>query len=220
MDRLSGNEHTTFVLTHTHTHSPESRLLSRTLPSPQPCCQAVSPDAPVLQLLFLLTSLPWQYQAGVPSAADHSQAEAGSFAGARQRLSSAGRGTRLRPVPLSGPCTAAAGRAECCWQAEGWLAPRCDLLVTVQLQDGALQGLDAGLQSQEPRQGWGPALFTGGGTVAAAQQIQLTSGTCIPHWINQMQPAGAWAGSPMPGVAGTVGAASALLESFWECEQG
>lgn len=73
------------------------------------------------------------------------------------------------PVLLSGPCMAAAGRAESCWQAEGSLAPWWDLLVTVQQEDRALQGMDTGLHSQEPQQGWGPAPFTQGGTVAAAQ---------------------------------------------------
>lgn len=150
------------------THTPRSPGSSPPRSPPRsPAVELVSPDTPVL--LFLLTSLPWQYQARAPPAPDPSEAEPGSSAGARQRLSCEGRGTRLSAVPLSGPCTAAAGRAERCWQAEGSLAPRCDLLVTVQLQDRALQGMGVGLHSQEPRQGWGPALFTRGGTVAAAQ---------------------------------------------------
>lgn len=166
MDTLSGDEHTTFVCTHTlpgvQAPLPHAPLPAALLPSRVPrCTRAPAPLSPHLPSL--------EYQAGAPSAADHSEAEAGSFGGARQHLSPAGRGSRLSPVPLSGPCTAAAGRAECCWRAQGSLAP-----AVRSPGDSAAAGrgtardawMDAGLQSQEPQQGC--TLHTGG-TVAAAQ---------------------------------------------------
>lgn len=96
MDMLSGNEHTTFVCTHTPLNPGSSPVCS---PPRCPAAELVSPDAPALRLalLFLLTSLPWQCQARAPSAPDHFQAEPESFAGAQQHLSSQGRGTRLSP---------------------------------------------------------------------------------------------------------------------------
>lgn len=42
----------------------------------------------------------------------------------------------------------------------------------------------------------------------------------IAKWGPGTKAAGVWPGSPVPEVAATVGAASELLESFWECEQG
>lgn len=157
MDTLSGNEHTTFCV---HTHTPLSPGSSPARSPPRSAAaELVSPDASLL--LLPLTSLPWQSKSSFHSRPLSGRAWKlcrGTAASVRGRQ----RRTRLPPVPLSGPCTAAAGRAECCWQAEGSLALHWDLLVTLQLEDRALQGMDVGLHGQEPRQGWGPALFTRG----------------------------------------------------------
>lgn len=147
-----------------------------------PCSPAVvSPDALRLQLSLLSPHLSSLAVPGKSSFHSRKGLEALLGHGSICHPKAEARGSRA--VLLSGPCMAAVGRAESSWQAEGSLALQWHLLVTVQQEDRPLQGMDAGLHSQEPRQGWGPALFTRGETVAAAQKVQLTSSTCIPHWM-------------------------------------
>lgn len=152
-----------------HTHSPESRLLSRMLPSPQPCCRAVSPDAPVLQLLFLLTSLPWNTRQELLPLPTTLRQRLGALAGHGSicHLRAEAQGSLLCrcqvPARQQRAEPSAVGGLRARWP------PRCDLLVTVQLQDGALQGMHGwmrGCRARKPQQGC--TLHTGG-TVAAAQ---------------------------------------------------